>query len=223
MIRIGIVDDKKNNRIILADKLRRNDLFQIVLEASNGEQFLEKIEVQKFDERPEIVLMDLEMPVMDGIVTIATGSSLYPSIKYVVLTIFDDDDRIFNAIKAGACGYVLKEESSEIIADLLVNLWQNGAVPISPSIAYKILQIIQQESVTKSASSQKSDDNIFQLSEREKEILKSLCQGLEYKEIADHLSISPNTVKKHVIHIYEKLHVNNKAHAMRIAYTRNLL
>jgi DNA-binding NarL/FixJ family response regulator len=223
MIRIGIVDDKKNNRIILADKLRRNDLFQIVLEASNGEQFLEKMESQKFDERPEIVLMDLEMPVMDGIVTIATGSSLYPSIKYVVLTIFDDDDRIFNAIKAGACGYVLKEESSEIIAGMLVNLWQNGAVPISPSIAYKILQIIQQESVTKSSSVEKTNDNIFQLSEREKEILRFLCQGLEYKEIADRLSISPNTVKKHVIHIYEKLHVNNKAHAMRIAYTRNLL
>jgi len=164
MIRVGIVDDKKNNRIILADKLRRHDLFHIVLEAANGEQFLEKIEVQKFDERPEIVLMDLEMPVMDGIVTIATGSSLYPAIKYVVLTIFDDDDRIFNAIKAGACGYVLKEESSEIITDLLVNLWQNGAVPISPSIAYKILQIIQQESVTKSKSPEKTDDNIFQLS-----------------------------------------------------------
>jgi len=223
MIRVGIVDDKKNNRIILADKLRRNDLFQIVLEATNGEQFLEKIEGQKFDERPEIVLMDLEMPVMDGIVTIATGSSLYPAIKYVVLTIFDDDDRIFNAIKAGACGYVLKEESSEIIADLLISLWKNGAVPISPSIAYKILQIIQKESVTKSSSGEKTDDNIFQLSEREKEILRSLCQGLEYKEIADKLSISPNTVKKHVIHIYEKLHVNNKAHALRIAYTRNLL
>jgi len=223
MIRIGIVDDKKNNRIILADKLRRNNLFQIVLEASDGEQFLEKIEVQKFDERPEIVLMDLEMPVMDGIVTIATGSSLYPSIKYVVLTIFDDDDRIFNAIKAGACGYVLKEESSEIITDMLINLWKNGAVPISPSIAYKILQIIQKESVTKSSPGEKTDENIFQLSEREKEILRSLCQGLEYKEIADQLSISPNTVKKHVIHIYEKLHVNNKAHALRIAYTRNLL
>jgi DNA-binding NarL/FixJ family response regulator len=223
MIRIGVVDDKKNNRIILADKLRRNDLFQIVLEASNGEQFLEKIEAQKFDERPEIVLMDLEMPVMDGIVTIATGSSLYPAIKYVVLTIFDDDDRIFNAIKAGACGYVLKEESSEIITDMLINLWKNGAVPISPSIAYKILQIIQQQSVTKAATAAKADDNIFQLSEREKEILRSLCQGLEYKEIAEILSISPNTVKKHVIHIYEKLHVNNKAHALRIAYTRNLL
>jgi DNA-binding NarL/FixJ family response regulator len=223
MIKVAIVDDKKNNRIILADKLRRNNLFEIKLEAANGEIFLEKMAALMPYDRPEIVLMDLEMPVMDGIVTIATGSSLYPGIKYVVLTIFDDDDKIFNAIKAGACGYLLKEESGEIIADMLINLWKNGAGPISPSIAYKILQIIQQESITKSASGNSSEDNMFQLSEREKEILRFLCQGLEYKEIAEKLTISPNTVKKHVIHIYDKLHVNNKAHALRIAYTRNLL
>jgi len=223
MIRVGIVDDKKNNRIILADKLKRNGLFEVKLEAVNGEVFLEKMTCLSPAEKPEIVLMDLEMPVMDGIVTITAASSLYPGIKFVVLTIFDDDDKIFNAIKAGACGYLLKEESGEIIADMLVNLWKNGAGPISPSIAYKILQIVQQESNMKSSHGEHANDNIFQLSEREQEILKSLCLGLEYKEIAEKLSISPNTVKKHVIHIYDKLHVNNKAHALRIAYTRNLL
>jgi DNA-binding NarL/FixJ family response regulator len=223
MIKVAIVDDKKKNRIILADKLRRNNLFDVKIEAANGEQFLEEMVALKFDERPEIVLMDLEMPVMDGIVTIAAGSSIYPGIKYVVLTIFDDDDKIFNAIKAGACGYLLKEESGEIIAEMLINLWKNGAGPISPSIAYKILQIIQQESVTKTSHGVQKVTNIFQLSEREKEILGSLCQGLEYKEIAEKLSISPNTVKKHVINIYDKLHVNNRAHALHIAYTKNLL
>jgi len=223
MIRVGIVDDKKNNRIILADKLRRNSLFDIKIEAENGEIFLEKMITLRPDERPEIVLMDLEMPIMDGIVTIATGVSLYPGIKYVVLTIFDDDDKIFNAIKAGACGYLLKEESGGVIADMLINLWKNGAGPISPSIAYKILQIVQQQSVTKAVSGGQKSNNIFQLSDREKEILQSLCQGLEYKEIAEKLSISPNTVKKHVINIYHKLHVNNKAHALHIAYTKNLI
>jgi len=106
---------------------------------------------------------------------------------------------------------------------MLINLWENGAGPISPSIAYKILQIVQQQSVTKSNTADQNTGNIFHLSDREKEILRSLCQGLEYKEIAEKLSISPNTVKKHVINIYEKLHVNNKAHALRIAYTKNLL
>ncbi|MBS1525820.1 MAG: response regulator transcription factor [Bacteroidetes bacterium] len=223
MIRIGIVDDKRNNRIILADKLRRNNLFDIRLEAANGEQFLHKMMELKFDERPEIVLMDLEMPVMDGIVTIAAGSSLYPGTRYVVLTIFDDDDRIFNAIKAGACGYLLKEESGDIIADILMNLWKNGAGPISPSIAYKILQMIQNPPPAKPLSGAQKSENLFQLSEREKEILRFLCQGLEYKEIAEKLSISANTVKKHVINIYDKLHVNNKARALHIAYTKNLL
>jgi DNA-binding NarL/FixJ family response regulator len=223
MIRVGIVDDKKNNRIILADKLKHNNLFDIKVEAINGEQFLQKMAALKFDEQPEIVLMDLEMPVMDGIVTIATGSVLYPGIKYVVLTIFDDDDKIFNAIKAGACGYLLKEESSEIIADMLVNLWKNGAGPISPSIAYKILQMIQNQQQAKSPADEHKNENIFQLSDREKEILRFLCEGLEYKEIAEKLSISANTVKKHVINIYDKLHVNNKAHALHIAYTKHLL
>jgi DNA-binding NarL/FixJ family response regulator len=222
MIRVAIVDDKKNNRIILADKLRRNNLFEIKLEAVNGEEFLEKLAATNFDERPEIVLMDLEMPVMDGITSIAIGSSLYPGIKYVVLTIFDDDDKIFNAIKAGACGYLLKEESGEIIADMLIKLWQNGAGPISPSIANKILQLLQQQSITKPAAGVTTHD-MFHLSDREKEILRFLCQGLEYKEIAEKLCISPNTVKKHVINIYDKLHVNNKAHALHIAYTKNLL
>jgi len=223
MIRVAIVDDKKNNRIILADKLRRNNLFEVKIEAVNGEEFLEKLAGTNFDERPEIVLMDLEMPVMDGITTIAIASSLYPGIKYVVLTIFDDDDKIFNAIKAGACGYLLKEESGEIIADMLIKLWQNGAGPISPSIANKILQLLQQQSIAKPSAREQANDNMFHLSDREKEILRFLCQGLEYKEIAEKLCISPNTVKKHVINIYDKLHVNNKAHALHIAYTKNLL
>jgi len=223
MIKVAIVDDKKNNRIILADKLRRNHLFDVKIEAVNGESFLEKLALLNFDERPEIVLMDLEMPVMDGITAIAIGSSLYPGIKYVVLTIFDDDDKIFNAIKAGACGYLLKEESGEIIADMLINLWKNGAGPISPSIANKILQMIQQQSVSRPTAGQQPSENIFHLSDREKEILRFLCQGLEYKEIAEKLYISPNTVKKHVINIYDKLHVNNKAHALHIVYTKNLL
>jgi DNA-binding NarL/FixJ family response regulator len=222
MIKVAIVDDKKNNRLILLDKLRRNNLFDVKFEAANGEVFLDKMATLNFNERPEIILMDLEMPVMNGIVATTIGTSLYPGVKFVMLTIFDDDDKIFNAIKAGACGYLLKEESSEVIADMLINLWKSGAGAISPSIAYKILQMIQHESVIKTPPGEQKQNDIFQLSEREREILKFLCQGLEYKEIAQKLSISPNTVKKHVIHVYEKLHVNNKAHALHIAYTKSL-
>ena len=124
------------------------------------------------------------------------------------------------AIRAGACGYLLKEESGEEITDMLLNLWESGAGPISPSIAYKILQMVQQPATVKP---EKETDNIFQLSDREKEILQLLSQGLEYKEIGLKIFISSNTVKKHCISIYQKLHVNSRSQALRIAYTKGLI
>ena len=220
MIRVAIVDDKINNRRIIADKLSRNNFFSISFESVNGEDFLNKMSVLAEDDRPHIVLMDLEMPETDGVSAIGTASSLYPDVKFVVLTIFDDDDKIFRAIKAGACGYLLKEESGDAVTDMLMNLWESGAGPISPSIAYKILQMVQ---VSPAVRVEKGSENIFQLSEREKEILQLLSQGLEYKEIGAKIFISPNTVKKHCISIYQKLHVNSKAQALRIAYTKGLI
>ncbi|HOZ76679.1 MAG TPA: response regulator transcription factor [Ferruginibacter sp.] len=221
MIRVAIVDDKINNRKVITDKLSRNNFFTLAFQAVNGEDFLIQMRQLPEDDRPHIVLMDLEMPEIDGVSAIGTASSLYPDIKFVVLTIFDDDDKIFRAIKAGACGYLLKEESSEVIIDMLMNLWESGAGPISPSIAYKILQIVQRP--VAAGEKEKADPNLFQLSEREKEILQLLSQGLDYKEIASKVFISPNTVKKHCINIYQKLHVNSKAQALRIAYTKGLI
>lgn len=221
MIRVTIVDDKINNRRVITDKLSRNNFFTLAFQAVNGEDFLLQMKQLPEDDRPHIVLMDLEMPEIDGVSAIGTASSLYPDIKFVVLTIFDDDDKIFRAIKAGACGYLLKEESSEVIIDMLMNLWESGAGPISPSIAYKILQIVQRPATA--GDTAKDDGNMFQLSEREREILQLLSLGLDYKEIAAKLFISPNTVKKHCINIYQKLHVNSKAQALRIAYTKGLI
>jgi DNA-binding NarL/FixJ family response regulator len=221
MIRIGIVDDKANNRRMTKEKLQGNKNYNIVLEAINGEDFLEKMQAIPEDGlHPHIVLMDLEMPQVDGVAAIATAASLYPDVKYVVLTVFDDDDKIFKAIKAGACGYLLKEESGAVLADMLLNLWENGAGPISPSIAYKILQMVQQ---LRESNENKEVPNIFQLSTRELEILQLLCDGLDYKEIGIKIFISPNTVKKHTLNIYRKLHVNSKAQALRIAYTKGLI
>jgi DNA-binding NarL/FixJ family response regulator len=218
MIRVAVVDDKINNRKVITDKLSRNNFFTLVFQAVNGEDFLTQMRNLPEDDLPHIVLMDLEMPYVDGVSAIGTASSLYPDIKFVVLTIFDDDDKIFRAIKAGACGYLLKEESGEVVTDMLMNLWESGAGPISPSIAYKILQMVQVPTVAKPEK-----ENIFQLSEREKEILQLLSQGLEYKEIGLKIFISPNTVKKHCISIYQKLHVNSRSQALRIAYTKGLI
>jgi len=219
MIRIAVADDKMNNRKIITDKLSRNHFFELAFQAVNGDDFLKQMQRLPQNQHPHIVLMDLEMPHTDGVSAIGTASSLYPHIKFVVLTIFDDDDKIFRAVKAGACGYLLKEESGEVINEMLMNLWESGAGPISPSIAYKILQMVQKPA----AETAKNEGNPFQLSEREKEILQLLSQGLEYKEIGNKIFISPNTVKKHCINIYQKLHVNSRSQALHIAYTKGLI
>jgi DNA-binding NarL/FixJ family response regulator len=223
MIKVAIVDDKSSNRRILEEKLLGNKMFSVIFKGTNGEEFLEKMRIMDDDELPDITIMDLEMPVLDGVATIATASALYPKIKFVVLTVFDDDDKIFKAIKSGACGYLLKEESSLTITDMLMNLWENGAGPISPSIAYKILQMIQSNATEKKINEDLPNEDFFLLSEREKEILQFICRGLDYKEIAAKIFVSPNTVKKHIFNIYNKLHVSSKAQAMRIAYLRGLI
>lgn len=224
MIRVAIIDDKTGNRNILKHKLMADSRFEVSLSADDGRDFIEQMKSLSPDEYPNVALMDLEMPNMDGVDAIALGSSLFPGVKFVVLTIFDDEDKIFKAIKAGAFGYLLKDESSENIIDLLLQMQENGAGPISPEIAHKILQIVQNnELVLKRDKTTIEPVSFFDLSVREKEILAFLVQGLQYKEIAEETGISVNTVKKHVIKIYDKLHVNSRAQALHVAYQRGLL
>lgn len=223
-VKIAIVDDKASNRNIIKDKLLRHQHFDIRFTAENGKDFLEKMKSLSPDDMPSVVLMDLEMPEMDGVDAVAAGSYLYPSVKYVMLTIFDDEEKIFRAIKAGAFGYLLKEESAENIAGVLTQMNENGVGPISPGIAHKILQLVQNNNVSllhKAADTKEKTP--FNLTEREQEILKLLVQGMQYKEIGNELQISPNTAKKHVMNIYSKLHVNSKAQALALAYEKGLI
>ena len=223
-INIAIIDDKLSNRNIIRDKLLRNPNFKITLIAEDGKDFLEKMKAIPAIDIPQVALMDLEKPKMDGVDAIAAGSSFYPSIKFVVLTIFDDEEKIFKAIKAGAYGYLLKDESAENIAEMLWQMHENGAGPISPGIAHKILQLVQKNELTiKKAKANTIEKNFFDLSQREMEILQLLVQGLFYKEIGQKLNISTNTAKKHVVNIYQKLHVNSRAQALHLAYEKGLL
>jgi DNA-binding NarL/FixJ family response regulator len=223
-VKIAIVDDKPGNRIIIRDKLLRHPAFEVSLTAENGKDFLDKMKPLPIDKTPDVVLMDLEMPEMDGVDAVAAGSYLYPSVKYVMLTIFDDEDKIFKAIKAGAFGYLLKDESAENIADMLLQMHESGTGPISPGIAHKILQLVQNNTVSLHQKSNTEKQKApFNLTEREQEILKLLVKGMLYKEIGNQLNISPNTAKRHVLNIYAKLHVNTKAQAMILAQAKGLI
>ena len=221
-IKIAIVDDKAGNRLIIKDKLLHHPQIKVTLTAENGKDFLEQMKSLSPDKTPEVVLMDLEMPEMDGIDAVAAGSYLYPTVKYVMLTIFDDEERIFKAIKAGAFGYLLKDESAENIAEVITQMYETGVGPISPGIAYKMLQLVQNNSVELSQKKQE-EKTPFNLTDREQEILKLLVKGMLYKEIGNELQISPNTAKKHVLNIYAKLHVNSKAQALALAYEKGLI
>ncbi len=222
-IKVAIVDDLTVNRNIMKNKLSRDGRFQISLSAEHGEDLLDKMKILAVEDLPEIVLVDLEMPVLDGVDTIAIATGLYPEIKFVVLTIFDDEDKIFKAIKAGAYGYLLKEESGENVSDMLWQMHENGGVPISPGIAHKILQLIQNNDLTMAPRQNLETKIMFDLTEKETEILKLLVEGLSYKEIGGALFISPHTAKKHVINVYQKLHVNSRAQALKLAYNKGLI
>jgi DNA-binding NarL/FixJ family response regulator len=167
--------------------------------------------------------MDLEMPEMNGIETIAIATANYPSIKFIVLTVFEDNDKIFEAIKAGAHGYLLKEDSAVNIIDAITNVYEHNGIPMSPGIARKAMEMLRQVPVHTYHEHEEDEpikaDNAG-LSNREMDVLKELVSGKNYKAIGETLYISPMTVRKHVSHIYEKLHVNSRAQVINIAHKK---
>lgn len=212
MIRIAIVDDKKQNRNSLSDMISARENIEVCFLASNGKECLEKLKEAK--NLPHLILMDIDMPIMDGIQAVQIANGIYPEIKFLMLTVFDDDEKIFEAIKSGAVGYLLKDESTANIIHAIEQVIEVGASPMSPRIARKALNMLMDSNI-KFEKNTESDK--YKLSEREKEILKLIVDGYEYKYIADKLHISPNTVRTHFGNIYEKLHVYNKAQAIKVA------
>lgn len=213
-IRIAIADDKQINRTTVKDKLMSFAEIELVLEARNGHDFLEQMKELPRERHPQVALMDLEMPVLDGIQTIMQGSVAYPDIKFIVLTVFEDNEKIFEAIKAGAGGYLLKDDSAVNIIDAITNVVEYNGIPMSPAIARKTMEILRQSPTPASSN----DGGSVILTEREMEILKEMVTGKNYKAIGEKLFISPLTVRKHTANIYEKLHVNSRAQIINLAY-----
>lgn len=216
MIKVAIVDDKMVNRKTVHESLYGQQNIEVVLEASNGEAFLQKMAALHENTWPQLVLMDIDMPVMNGIEAIAIGTIKYPTIKFLVLTVFDDDEKLFEAIQAGASGYLLKDDPATELVDAITNAIENNGVPMSPAIARKTLQWMRTADKKETGEGQHGKNEI--LSDREIEILLLMVKGLDYKKIAAQLFISPLTVRTHTSKIYEKLHVNSKAQAIQMAH-----
>ncbi len=214
MTYIAIVDDKKSLRTALQDRLNAFDNYEVLFTAENGKDFLEKMVEARKSISPDVVLMDIDMPIMNGIEAVTQGKDRYPNSKYLMLTIFDEDDKIFSAIKAGADGYLLKDEPVEKIKEAIMNLLNEEGAPMSPSIARRALNLLMNSKVD--IKETPTNDLDYNLTEREKEILLKLIDGLEYKEIAQDINVSPNTIRNHVTKIYKKLHVTSRAQAMKL-------
>lgn len=213
-IRIAIVDDKQQNRAALKERITRTGEIEVIFSAANGEEFLEHMKNAKGDDPPACVLMDIDMPVMNGIEAVSKASEIYPGTRFLMLTVFDDDDKIFDAIRAGAVGYFLKDEKIENIIRGIHDVLESGGSPMSPRIARKALQLLMNAKVETAGPDAPDDSN---LSDREKEILKLMVEGHDYKAVAEKLFISPHTVRKHIANIYDKLHVTSKVQAVRLA------
>ncbi len=201
MIKIAIVEDNNTLRKSLTHLFDNTVGLQCVASLSN----LLNVVSEFRKAQPDIVLMDIGLPNISGIEGVRTVRENFDKIQVLMFTVFEDDDKIFEAIKAGASGYLLKKSSPEEITDAIFSLYQGGA-PMSASIARKVIQSFQH---IPSANK----DN-YQLTTRENEILYSLVDGLSYKKLAEKYFISISTVRTHIRHVYEKLHVNSKAQAV---------
>lgn len=202
-IRIAVIEDVDEYRNALALILNGTPGMHCVQCFSNAETAIRELPKIK----PDVVLTDIHLPGKSGIEVILHLKNLYPAMQFMMLTVYDDDDNIFRALEAGATSYLLKSTAPGKIMEAIRELYEGGS-PMSAQIARKVVEQMRQPH--KSGHKNYSD----LLSEREKEVLEYLREGLLYKQIADQLHISEYTVKTHCRHIYEKLHVSTRGTAV---------
>ncbi len=212
-IKIAIVDDNKKLAESLELLLANFDNLKFKWWANNGLTALEKLTE---DSDIDLILMDIQMPALNGIKTTIEIKKKYPEIKILMLTVFGDDENIFDAIIAGASGYLLKDEKPRKLVEAIEEAMGGGA-PMSPQIALKALNLIRQQK----PEAKNAED--FNITERELEILQQLASGKSYTEIAEKLFISPKTVRKHIENIYPKLRVHSKLEAIMLAQKHKLI
>ncbi|MBK8848056.1 MAG: response regulator transcription factor [Bacteroidetes bacterium] len=205
-IKVVLFDDNEMLRDSIAMLLEDAGDFDLLASYANCIDVITNIQQTK----PDVVIMDIDMPGMNGIEGVKLIRKTFPTVQILMQTVFDDDEKVFAAIKAGAAGYILKNTDPKNILQAIREVYTGGA-PMTPSIARKVLLQFQEP--------QKED---FNLSLREKEVLSLLVDGLSYKMISDKLNITYDTVRAHMKKIYEKLHVSSMTEAVAKAITQKL-
>lgn len=214
-IRVGIVDDKYFIAKSIEEKLSQ---FEEVSVDFISEGATPMVQFLVGGGHLDLILMDIEMPGINGIELTHRISNKYPTIKIVMLTVFDNSESIFRAIKAGASGYLLKDTPAKELLRAIKETLTGGA-PMSPSIAYKTLQLLKNPTPVKKLDAEAS----YSLSKREIEVLELLSMGKTYNSIAQSLFLSVGTIRKHVENIYKKLKVHNKIEALKKARENRLI
>ena len=211
-IKVCIVDDNNELRMALQEIISMAEGYKCLASLSNAEEAIAKLPIIK----PDVVLMDIHLGEgLNGIDCVKELKPLIPETNFMMCTVYEEDEKIFEALSAGASGYILKKTAPSKMLEAIRELNEGGA-PMSSQIARKVVFAFR----NRPSSTQSSDIEL--LSNREKEILEHLSRGLMYKEIAGVLFISPETVRKHVYHIYEKLHVGNRVEAVNKYFGRHL-
>lgn len=201
MITVAIVEDDAVVRNSLARLIGESPGIRCLLACATGEEALKRLG----DLKPQVVLMDVNLPHMSGIECTRKLKELLPDTQVLMLTVYDDSDHIFRALKAGASGYLLKRAETEEVLAAIQDILEGGA-PMSSQIARKVVQSFR--------APEPHADPAARLTEREEEILAYLSKGYANKEIGDKLSVSVATVRTHLRHIYEKLHVRSRTEAV---------
>lgn len=203
-ISVSIVEDNDKLRGTLAKVIGRADGFRFASDYGSAEDALAGLPKVK----PDVVLMDINLPGMNGVECVRKLKTLLPATQVMMLTVYEDTENIFNALAAGASGYMLKRTPAKELLDAIRDV-QRGGSPMTTHIARKVVLSFQKPTATS-----KTADELSELSEREQQVLDLLAQGLIYKEIADKLQISYETVHTYIRRIYEKLQVRTRTEAV---------
>lgn len=206
MIHVAIVEDIKEIREGLQLLIDSSDGFSCRYTFSSAEEAIKELP----DTIPDVVLMDIHLPGITGIEAVKFLKPKLPAVQFIMSTVYDDDENIFQSLQAGACGYILKKTAPQTILNAITEVHQGGS-PMTPAIARKVIASFQKKS---------SIDEAEELTAKEKEVLKALAKGLRYKEVAAQFNVSIETIRSHARNIYEKLHVQSRTEALNKVFGR---